>query len=721
MNKSNYYSGKHHKSTSLDTNSKIDQTADIEAKRKIDDIIRKATEEHEQSLLESSKPNNDLINKSSIPPQLNSIPSTSKQKTLQQHQVKLRPSLLNNKIQTIKTPKGIITVVESKPVIDKNKETAITSSSKYENAFLNFLNKDIPVPNIVPKVEVKTEMKNNVSEPIVPKQVINNYTYVSGSENVDIPTISIPEPQDSTFTIPDIPIINTNLSTTQLNSVNLINQQSSIQKSITVINQKPLINNLPVMNSQPVMFLNQQTNLLANNGLLYSQNKVQTINTNTNVVTVPTIQQEPFLYTLENVNVEPQIVYVQNNSQNIIYQSNNPVPTPAPQRRKPNLIWSNNQYYTVNRSETSYDNNDRFYPMSDKPIKLSDDDNNTVNSEKVNSVKNEIKTNVSKIVREENNDSNSSTFDDVFRSFAIEGKTNSKKLNNPPTIIAYNSSSSSSSSDSESDSDDSLSSSSSSESSSSSDNSYKNGRNNGVSKRNLLPSNNLKNGLKNFTNSINKNNMFGNFPADRIKPSSRNVDKSRNRKPPAKLNDFVNRTYRRTPLFRKKQPDKKNTINRQNKKNYTNKFSFITDNILGIKKKSTINNRQDKEKFSMFKNVIEKFKQNGKRLPNKVTKRKIEKPLSEYLINKKNILTPCDVTVEVDDILDKFSIEIQNTLKSGSTLRNVSTFRNIFNDSISKMDEAVQSSGFSSQDDDDNREENKQEVKVLYLFFFLKT
>lgn len=557
MNKSNYYSGKHHKSTSLDTNSKIDQTADIEAKRKIDDIIRKATEEHEQSLLESSKPNNDLINKSSIPPQLNSIPSTSKQKTLQQHQVKLRPSLLNNKIQTIKTPKGIITVVESKPVIDKNKETAITSSSKYENAFLNFLNKDIPVPNIVPKVEVKTEMKNNVSEPIVPKQVINNYTYVSGSENVDIPTISIPEPQDSTFTIPDIPIINTNLSTTQLNSVNLINQQSSIQKSITVINQKPLINNLPVMNSQPVMFLNQQTNLLANNGLLYSQNKVQTINTNTNVVTVPTIQQEPFLYTLENVNVEPQIVYVQNNSQNIIYQSNNPVPTPAPQRRKPNLIWSNNQYYTVNRSETSYDNNDRFYPMSDKPIKLSDDDNNTVNSEKVNSVKNEIKTNVSKIVREENNDSNSSTFDDVFRSFAIEGKTNSKKLNNPPTIIAYNSSSSSSSSDSESDSDDSLSSSSSSESSSSSDNSYKNGRNNGVSKRNLLPSNNLKNGLKNFTNSINKNNMFGNFPADRIKPSSRNVDKSRNRKPPAKLNDFVNRTYRRTPLFRKKQPDKK--------------------------------------------------------------------------------------------------------------------------------------------------------------------
>lgn len=120
----------------------------------------------------------------------------------------------------------------------------------------------------------------------------------------------------------------------------------------------------------------------------------------------------------------------------------------------------------------------------------------------------------------------------------------------------------------------------------------------------------------------------------------------------------------------------------------------------------------------MFKNVIEKFKQNGKRLPNKVTKRKIEKPLSEYLINKKNILTPCDVTVEVDDILDKFSIEIQNTLKSGSTLRNVSTFRNIFNDSISKMDEAVQSSGFSSQDDDDNREENKQEVKVLYLFFF---
>lgn len=84
----------------------------------------------------------------------------------------------------------------------------------------------------------------------------------------------------------------------------------------------------------------------------------------------------------EYENVQNNVVYAQNVLQTPVYVQNvvqPPIETvytveEAPQVekkvRKPNMIWANHKYYTVNTCETEYENKNRFYPMSMQPITL---------------------------------------------------------------------------------------------------------------------------------------------------------------------------------------------------------------------------------------------------------------------------------------------------------------------------------------------------------------
>lgn len=62
-------------------------------------------------------------------------------------------------------------------------------------------------------------------------------------------------------------------------------------------------------------------------------------------------------------------VYVQN-----VVQQQQAVQSAQTTVRKPNLIWTNHKYYTVNSCQTEYENESRFYPMSMQPITLDTDD-----------------------------------------------------------------------------------------------------------------------------------------------------------------------------------------------------------------------------------------------------------------------------------------------------------------------------------------------------------
>ncbi|KAJ8953732.1 hypothetical protein NQ314_007342 [Rhamnusium bicolor] len=142
---------KHRNSTASavsDPDSSKMETNNPEVKQEIDDIIRAAAEEHEQSLLESSS--------SKQPAKFEIVPENSPSSTKPVaaglktfRRPKDTSKLMKSKVQTIKTSKGIITVLESNPIMSKPKEPVVTTptapvrSTMYENAFLSFLSNQL--------------------------------------------------------------------------------------------------------------------------------------------------------------------------------------------------------------------------------------------------------------------------------------------------------------------------------------------------------------------------------------------------------------------------------------------------------------------------------------------------------------------------------------------------------------------------------------------------
>ncbi|XP_044260124.1 uncharacterized protein LOC123008406 [Tribolium madens] len=225
-------------------------TSNSEVKKEIDDIIRKAHEEHEQTIMqEHTGPPQETPPKSSL---LNELKAFRKVKDSSEQ------FRMEQKVQTIHTSKGTLTVLESRPVVPPPEIKPVERKSLYEDAFLNFLttkNNDKQKKNPVP------------TPPPPPPSVVPDLASSS------MPNLTEPEP--------------------------VIVERSD---------QMPKLDPVPVEEA-------------------------------------PTVQVSP-----------------------------NPVPpTYTPQgyyQRKPNLIWSNHKYYTVNHCTTTYLNEDRFYPMTNSAIKL---------------------------------------------------------------------------------------------------------------------------------------------------------------------------------------------------------------------------------------------------------------------------------------------------------------------------------------------------------------
>ncbi|KAG5876139.1 hypothetical protein JTB14_029704 [Gonioctena quinquepunctata] len=156
--------------------SKLEETPNPEVKQEIDDIIRAAAEEHEQKLLNESG----RSNQPDISPQ-STLPPVPKPNLKAYRKPKEKSKLLTNNVETIKTSKGIITVLGSTPIMSKPKiepansapSTTTISSNKYESAFLQFLTNRVEnPPDKNPQVKVAAKSTKQIDGSN--KTLINN-------------------------------------------------------------------------------------------------------------------------------------------------------------------------------------------------------------------------------------------------------------------------------------------------------------------------------------------------------------------------------------------------------------------------------------------------------------------------------------------------------------------------------------------------------------------
>ncbi|KAJ8984160.1 hypothetical protein NQ317_017812 [Molorchus minor] len=100
---------------------------------------------------------------------------------------------------------------------------------------------------------------------------------------------------------------------------------------------------------------------------------------------------------------------------------------------------------------------------------------------------------------------------------------------------------------------------------------------------------------------------------------------------------------------------------------------YLSEIILGVRKKG----RPPKDlqgKFTAIRNMLDSFKERFSFAPSRGPQpANPGAPLSKYLSYKKANLTPLDCRVETEDVLRYFSRDVQEYLKSGLTLFNVSS------------------------------------------------
>lgn len=451
-------SKKHHKSD--DGDNKVDTSNNMEVKKEIDDIIRKAAEEHEQSLRQSQNNNGSSVAAvaGSSSTTASSSVSSLKQYRRPKEQEKLK---LESNVQTIHTSKGTITVVENLPPMLKKSEVPSVNKHQYENAFLSFLSnhsksiKDLkripkksatgvnkiastssdqlksssnvscglsnskPIQNInkstiqsphlnnnsteskklvnvtttVIKPPVKSlldesntvasqtietiekpslyGMKNvnynelKVEEKIIqqqqPEQVLINLnttnsqvktynSYIINNELTQMPQLSIPEPNDPFVEHDQMPQLDAHLPINAVNTTLYANTAPvQVFNTIQQQNNEVLLSPVTVVNSNSVPIMN--------NSFVVVNSDQSLVTLSTNQVLVPNEQ----ILVQNQVPVQnQQILYVQEEEKVVLGQE-----------KQNNFIWNNQNYYTVNRcSNIDYANDDRFYPMSNKPIQL---------------------------------------------------------------------------------------------------------------------------------------------------------------------------------------------------------------------------------------------------------------------------------------------------------------------------------------------------------------
>lgn len=240
------------------------------------------------------------------------------------------------------------------------------------------------------------------------EDVENNPVETQNNEHDRIPYVN----NDVGAVNNDVTYVNNNLSLVGNGNI-VTNQLGIVDNAVNVVNSQINANNVVNVINNPISILEDAVNLVnsqitpsnavnvINNQLGIIDNNVNAPTTVFSVVNVPynvvnTIQtQTTYVHESQkvyginnvyNVGVAPSqslnVYTVQTNVVNgptTLLQPVQPtVVEPAPVEvvkkvRKPNLIWSNQNFYRVNRCETEYKNNDRFYPMSMQPIVLPED------------------------------------------------------------------------------------------------------------------------------------------------------------------------------------------------------------------------------------------------------------------------------------------------------------------------------------------------------------
>ncbi|CAH0548665.1 unnamed protein product [Brassicogethes aeneus] len=335
----------HHTNNTNDTNQdnaesvKKEPNPDI---NQINDIIRKAEEEHARTKNYAADVKYEINNHKSSPN--SNLKAFRKPKDL----------ILPKHVQTIKTSKGIITVLESRPVMSKPKpvcttvsSTASTSTStgtgtvmKYENAFLNFLSEKEARKNVkkvtkqkAKQTTVKKEDANSVTAMPELSSPLKEECYVKHDEMPELAPISLQQNAQN-FAQPNVQDFT----------------QPNVQDFTQPIVQDFTQQNVQTAQQNEVYVLNQNDNLQVFSVQTNSPNGIKTEDAK---------PAAPTVYSMETVHplfLPPTVPTV--------------VKPPEP-KRGPNLIWSNQNFFTVNKlSSTTYLNDDRFYPMTSKPISL---------------------------------------------------------------------------------------------------------------------------------------------------------------------------------------------------------------------------------------------------------------------------------------------------------------------------------------------------------------
>ncbi|CAG9815127.1 unnamed protein product [Phaedon cochleariae] len=614
-----------------------------EVKQEIDSIIRAAAEEHEQALLNESEPPNRLDS-----PNLIQLPPAPKTDLKSYRRQKEKPKL--STVETIKTSKGIITVVGSHPMQIKPKTEVNKPANPFENQFLSFLN----TPRYVPeKKSTKTKVfktKPTISETIssLPKDIkiySNRKPSSSAVGTAPETTQSLPVTLNDLLSSPLQP------QPTLTKSESSIKSESSSLPSPSP--QSPASANNVIVQRMPELTVPEPFTSHEQMPRLDSPVATQAIIK----ASAPPVKTETLMPSLEKVE---------------------PKPSP-PKKYKPNLIWSNQNFYRVNRcEETIYTNQDRFYPMSHTPIIFDKEPEKKVI---VETIKTDFLDSITALETDEFVVPPAVKEEECVSLSDIETDSCGSSCSCPCSNSSCSDSScsgcsncSTCQSDTESEREEeiyrsdtsSYNPSDSNYSSSSSDDDYDNKRG-----RRYVAVSNPKCELSR-RESVNNNGKHVYVTDEETKE---NVGRCKAARKTGRQNDKMSsaKAKRFLKVFKMFENNKNNNNNNYSVKKGSPKQvkssprPYLSEIIMGVRKKGRPPANYQSQ-FTLIKKMLNDFKNRSESVPSKV-----DGSLSEHLSLKKANLTPVECYVKAQDVLSNFSKEIQEYLHSGLTLFNVSS------------------------------------------------
>ncbi|VEN47665.1 unnamed protein product [Callosobruchus maculatus] len=644
----------------------------IEVKKEIDDIIRAAAEEHEKSVRLQQKTAGLDNGSNSHSSNVGGEEGKNKLDLKTYRKAKdVTPSSIG-KVQTIKTSKGIITVVGSAaPVISKPKIpeylpdtkvkiTPVVSATKtnYENAFLNFLKNKDDINDKAAKIKPTTGVSG---------------TQAARRKSQTKPSAPKVQVSASPLKSPPCPKLPPGNSLLPLNSAKPNSSNSSTSESSTKPTTKSMLNHTFSANMSPLLnnLIEQQTGvrvervqaptdsthnaspqLQANHSNVEYQKAAtcsvmeqiignfgqQNGGNNRNMVNQPlssgSAQAQLFgsVYaTTEQHNIHtakmpelsppepsnPEVVHdqmpqlaVQNDT--FINASDAP-----PKNYNPTLLWNSQKYFTVNSCASMiYDNPDRFYPMTHAPITLNTQDNKKV---VVETIPEEVSVRITAL--EECN----------FEHVGLELEVTDSKKQESDSGDSYG--------DDDSDSSD--------EDISDSGSNWSDEEDCSAQQKNDIGEEQIEVDVV----TLDKENVVSNLKRRQC-PNYPALPKANNRR--------RNRTTTSQP---RKHPPQRITSRKC--------LSEVTVD------KGTKRRGRPPKSNRLVREMLNDFKRRFDFTPSKLPQTNTDgnAPLSKYLSYKKANFTPLECQVECVDVLENFSRDIREYLKSGLTLFNVSLVR----------------------------------------------